>query len=86
MYFQRRCCLKFSLPYGPMVTKKPKKKKKKKKKCKKIKFEKTTTKGKCLEIWWTDSVSQNLALIRLTVSEKTSDDGRPRDDSSSAMQ
>ena len=60
---------------------------------KKIKhFEKQKKNG--LEIWWIHTCSQNLALIHSVVSEKTmstdrrrtDDDGRPRDDSSSAVQ
>ncbi len=46
-----------------------------------------------LEIWWIGTCPQNLALIHSVVSEKTmstngrrTDDGRPRDDSSSAVQ
>ncbi len=46
-----------------------------------------------LEIWWKGTFPQNLALMCLTGSEKTgftdagrTDDGRPRDDSSSAVQ
>ncbi len=59
VYFQRRCRLKFLLPYGSMLTKTKKKNNNK--------FSKPKT---GLEIWWGGTFSKNLASIRLTFSEK----------------
>ncbi len=77
--FQRRCRLKFFLPYGPMLTKT---KKKNHKKSKILNFEKPKKKKKKndMEIWWIGTCPQNLALIHSGVSEKTmsTDDGRWR--------
>ncbi len=68
--------MKFSLPLGPMLTKTEKK-------IVKIQKSKIFKNGKIgLEIWWIATFPQNLALIRLTVSEKTyftDDDGRTTD-------
>ncbi len=77
MYFQRRCRLKFFLPYGPMLTKT----KKNRKKSKILHFEKQKKKNG-LEIWWIGTCPTNLALIQSVVSEKTmsTDDGRTTTD------
>ena len=64
--------MKFSLPYGPMLTKM-----KKLIKIQKFKILKNGKRG--LEIWWIATFPQNLVLIPLMVSEKThfmDDDGR----------
>ena len=89
MYFQR-CRLKFLLPYGPMLTKT----KKKNKYRKKIKIWKKSLSRYGAQQGCTGSLSQNLALSRLTVLRKQisrtdgrrTDDGRLREDSSSAVQ
>ncbi len=60
---------------------------KRKKRGKKSKFKNFEKKIYSLGIWWIGVFSQNLALIPLTVSEKTGfTDGCPRDDSSSVVQ
>ena len=82
VYFHRRCRLKFVLPYGPMLTKR------KTKIIKKSNILKNKQQKNGLEIWWIGTFPQNLALIHLSVSEKTmsmagrgtNDDGRPRYD------
>ncbi len=68
-----------------LLTKSSRTKKNRKKKTKqKLKIKKKNG----LEIWWIGTCPQNLALIHLVGSEKTisTDDGRPRDDSSSTVQ
>ncbi len=84
VYFQRRCRLKFVHPYGPMLTKTNKKIRNK---SKMPTFEKQ--KKNVLEMEWNGIFPPKLASTCLTGSEKTDftdDDGRLRDDSSSAVQ